>query len=280
MVKVKEDLTGRTFGRLKVLRQIEDYVSLKGHHEARWLCECSCANKTIVEVIGNALRSNRTKSCGCITVEKGKLNLLFSQQKKSNIYDLSGEYGIGYASNDSKIKFLFDLEDYDKIKDYTWRYGKRTGISTNILNSQDNTYTTIGLQNIITGQTGINFINRDNKDVRKNNLRLASRVQASQSRKKKKDNTSGFTGVFQVKKHSCWEVSFNINKKQIRIKVSGSINDAVRLRLQAEYDIYKEFAPQQHLYEQYGIPDVRLHRYLVQKLTDKGYDVNSILAQD
>ena len=39
--------------------------------------------------------------------------------KKSNIYDLSGEYGIGRASNTNQ-EFYFDLEDYDKIKDYCW----------------------------------------------------------------------------------------------------------------------------------------------------------------
>ena len=39
--------------------------------------------------------------------------------KKYNTYDLTGEYGIGYTSKDEE--FYFDLEDYDKIKDYCWR---------------------------------------------------------------------------------------------------------------------------------------------------------------
>ena len=33
--------------------------------------------------------------------------------KKSNIYDLSGEYGVGWTSNTNE-EFYFDLEDYDK----------------------------------------------------------------------------------------------------------------------------------------------------------------------
>ena len=36
--------------------------------------------------------------------------------KKYNTYDLSGEYGIGYTSKGEE--FYFDLDDYDKIKDY------------------------------------------------------------------------------------------------------------------------------------------------------------------
>ena len=37
--------------------------------------------------------------------------------KKYNRYDLSGEYGIGWTTNTNHV-FYFDLEDYEKIKDY------------------------------------------------------------------------------------------------------------------------------------------------------------------
>ena len=36
-----------------------------------------------------------------------------------NKYDLTGEYGIGYTINTNE-PFYFDLDDYDKIKCYTW----------------------------------------------------------------------------------------------------------------------------------------------------------------
>ena len=39
--------------------------------------------------------------------------------KKYNKYDLSGEYGIGWTTNTNHV-FYFDLEDYEKIKDYCW----------------------------------------------------------------------------------------------------------------------------------------------------------------
>ena len=41
-----------------------------------------------------------------------------------NIYDLSNEYGIGYTSN-TKEPFYFDLEDYDKVKEYCWSANRR-----------------------------------------------------------------------------------------------------------------------------------------------------------
>ena len=55
-----------TFGRLKVIKRVEDYISPKGYHKALWLCECSCENKTLVVVIGNNLTKGTTRSCGCI----------------------------------------------------------------------------------------------------------------------------------------------------------------------------------------------------------------------
>lgn len=66
MVYVKEDLTGKNFGRLTVLNQVEDYIDKKGKHYASWLCECSCENKTRLIVTGNSLKKGNTTSCGCV----------------------------------------------------------------------------------------------------------------------------------------------------------------------------------------------------------------------
>lgn len=65
MVKVKEDLTGRTFGRLTVIRQAEDYVNPNtGDKKAQWLCECSCEEHKQIIVQGDKLkRKNGTRSC-------------------------------------------------------------------------------------------------------------------------------------------------------------------------------------------------------------------------
>lgn len=38
------------------------------------------------------------------------------KNKRYNRYDLTGEYGIGYTNQG--VEFYFDLEDYDKIKEY------------------------------------------------------------------------------------------------------------------------------------------------------------------
>jgi hypothetical protein len=54
------DLTFQTFGRLWVLHR----ESSTAAGRARWRCLCECGNKAVV--LAKALRSGRTRSCGCL----------------------------------------------------------------------------------------------------------------------------------------------------------------------------------------------------------------------
>ncbi len=57
------DLTGRRFGRLIVIRRVNNGKS----KNRRWLCLCDCGNEKII--YGSSLPSGRTKSCGCLQKE-------------------------------------------------------------------------------------------------------------------------------------------------------------------------------------------------------------------
>lgn len=57
------DLTGKQFGRLKVLEQVEDNVLPSGLHEKMWRCICDCGQESVVR--GAFLRTGHTTSCGC-----------------------------------------------------------------------------------------------------------------------------------------------------------------------------------------------------------------------
>lgn len=81
LVKVEEDLTGQIFARLKVLKQAEDHIREDGTHLAKWVCECSCEEHNIVEVLGQSLKSGATQSCGCLHIEQ----LKDAKQYKINI---------------------------------------------------------------------------------------------------------------------------------------------------------------------------------------------------
>lgn len=106
MVKTKEDLTGKVFGRLTVIEQTDDYIDKKGQHYARWLCECNCPNHNMIKVRTSALKSGNTTSCGCFHTEL--VQSIGINNKLTNKYDLSGEHGIGWTTNTNR-EFYFDL---------------------------------------------------------------------------------------------------------------------------------------------------------------------------
>ncbi len=55
----REDMTGKVFGRLTVLR----LAGMDHDGASRWETRCECGTETIV--VGGALRGDGTKSCGC-----------------------------------------------------------------------------------------------------------------------------------------------------------------------------------------------------------------------
>lgn len=59
------DITGHTFGRLKVVSQ--EISTITGSKGVRWVCQCECGNKTSVRA--TALRHGQIKSCGCWRLE-------------------------------------------------------------------------------------------------------------------------------------------------------------------------------------------------------------------
>lgn len=167
-----------------------------------------------------------------------------------NEYDLNGEYGVGYCSN-TKSEFYFDLEDYNKIKDYCWIEYIRNG------------YHSVEAWNVgVGGNITMNWlivgkyydhINRNPLDNRKSNLRKVTVSQNNQNKKIARNNTSGIIGVHWNKNENKWIARIQDNGKRILIGKFELKNDAIKARLQAEAEYFKEFAPQQHLFEQYGI---------------------------
>lgn len=61
------DLSGRRFGKLKVLRLDEERTKRKSY----WICECECG--TIKSIRGDTL--NVIQSCGCVKKQQDKINL-------------------------------------------------------------------------------------------------------------------------------------------------------------------------------------------------------------
>ena len=50
-----------------------------------------------------------------------------------------------------------------------------------------------------------------------------------------------------------WQVYISVDKKKIHLGWCSNKEEAIKIRLLAESKYYGEFAPQKHLFEEYGI---------------------------
>ena len=235
MVKVRKDLTGKKFGRLTVIKQAEDYVNKNGSREAQWLCKCDCDNPNFVVVTGHRLKGGNTKSCGCLMIEKSRETIMNYNKTKYNTYDLSGEYGIGYTTKGEE--FWFDLEDYDKIKDYCW-YINSEYVVAKLSNGKH-----IKLHKLLIPEAiEIDHKNHKNFDNRKSNLRITNHQKNMMNRKKNSNNTSGVTGVYFNKHINKWIAEITVNKIHITLGSYKCFEDVVKARKEAEEKYFGEYS--------------------------------------
>ena len=242
MVKVREDLSNKYFGKIKVVKQAEDYVYPNGKHSARWLCQCYCGN--LFTTISTNLKNGKCKSCGCFRknflIEYNKNNL-----KKHNKYDLTKEYGIGWTTN-TNHEFYFDLEDYDKIKEYTWFEHKK--YAATIINKKR-----IKMHQLL-GFKKYDHIDRNSMNNCKSNLRKATQQNNARNHSIQKNNTSGITGVTFSTFHNKWKSYIYVNKKRKDLGSYKEKEKAIKARLEGELKYFGiEFAPQRHLFKEYNI---------------------------
>lgn len=229
--KYFKDLSGLKFGRLTVLKQGESRIGKNGKPLTFWKCLCECGN--IVEVYAGSLTSKLTTSCGCLQKEKARENGL--KYKRKNVYDLTHEYGIGYLY-DSNKKFYFDLEDYDKIKDYYWVINNHEYVITGGANNPDILMHRLILK--VTNDKEVDHINHNTNDNRKENLRIVTRSQNQMNTSLRSNNTSGVTGVYFDNTHGCW-----VSKIQNNILgYFHSFNDAINKRKEAEKIYFGEYS--------------------------------------
>lgn len=179
-----------------------------------------------------------------------------------NTYDLTGEYGIGYTVNTNE-QFFFDLEDYDLIKIYRWKARHRNGRDADKYYIEDKIgekrihlhHLVMRYDDIIDNNIPIvDHINRDTYDCRKENLRESNFRINNINKDPQKSNTSGVIGVNYNKSNNKWVARISLEDGTRKWLYQGKdFQKAVIKRLLAEKEYYMEYAPQKHLFEQYGI---------------------------
>ena len=243
------DLTGQRFGRLVVI----NLLTSKGAKRHKWLCKCDCGNECAV--LGYNLVGGRTKSCGCLRKEvasqlsKSKARLSKSKARKIT-YSFYEDYIIG--DDGRGHQFMIDNDDFDRIKERHWTYNGRYW-STYIKIDDKRTQVTMHTF-IIQPKDGyvIDHADRNRSNNRKYNLRYATVSQNSMNSTLRKNN-SGITGVMLDKRRNKWRAVIKLNQKSIWLGGYADKDDAIKARLLAEAKYFGDFAPQRHLFKQYGI---------------------------
>lgn len=114
MVKVKEDLTGKTFGRLRVLKQAEDIVGKSGQHHSAWICLCECGNTKIIN--GVSLKAGRTQSCGCLqkdVMAKNSIDMVGKKYGRLTVIERADDY---VCNSGNEAQWLCECECGNKVK--------------------------------------------------------------------------------------------------------------------------------------------------------------------
>lgn len=235
------DLTGQWFGFLEVIERVPKPDHVKSDRTYyKCICHCCyCGNKEII-VTSARLRNGQSTSCGCSELRAKRMS---ETMKKYNEYDMeSSKYGIGYTSNG--VKFYFDKEDFDKIKDYCWHIAADNSVTAYALGKQSTKI--VYFHRLVMGVTNnkiqVDHNNHDRHDNRKGNLTVVTNSQNGMNKWVSSKNTSGHPGVTFAKDRNKWRAYITVNKKTINLGSFEKYDDAVKARKEAEEKYFGQYS--------------------------------------
>lgn len=129
---------------------------------------------------------------------------------------------------------LLDKEDFLLLKNYTWR--------------ETNTYACNGIKGymhrcILNAPKGldVDHINHVKLDNRKSNLRLCTRSQNNMNKSYQSNSTTKVRGVHFCKQTGKYACEIHVNKQKIWLGRYTSLEEATRIRREAEIKYFGEF---------------------------------------
>ena len=248
--KNRSNLIGKKYGRLTVLKRLDDYISPKGWTDSMWECQCECGN--VINVRGSCLRNKHTESCGCIKREQ---TIEFNKKTKSKINDFkycNGGYYMVFTNNKDSYGrdyFFIDEEDYIKICCYCWFFDHNDYVVASNYNQETKKNSSVRLQRIILGLSKedkqiVDHIRgcKTRNDNRKQNLRIVTRQQNCMNRKPVNKESCDLNGVTFDKTKEKWIAYIGLNGKQKFLGYFNSLEEAGHARFEAEEYYYGEYS--------------------------------------
>lgn len=174
------------------------------------------------------------KSYGCRSCSLNNKKQQWVQ--KQNRYVLLQEYGQCFLQDGTC--FLFDLEDYDLIKQYCWTKNSKGYIVSGSVQPL------ILLHRLIMKcpkEQVVDHINHNILDNRKSNLRICTDKQNHWNLQLACNNKSGKTGVYWNTKLGKWHAQIRVDGHTKHLGYFADLQEAIRIRQQAEQQYFKEF---------------------------------------
>lgn len=180
--------------------------------------------------------------------------------KQNNNIIIENDYAkVELRNKDDEISgyAIIDIEDIELISQYKW-YKSKDGYALHIDRSKKYGTTYLTMHGLIMSHlSGFyktpDHIDRDKLNNRKNNLRITGRSEQQVNHNIMSRNNSGIIGVsFQPKRILHWRASLKY-KDQIYNEYFETKEEAIVARLKMECKYLGEYAPQKHLFSQYGI---------------------------
>lgn len=172
--------------------------------------------------------------------------------KNYNEYRIEDDIVIGKSSN-TNDEFFVDLCDFDKIKDISWSVRTHPNGMKELCGWSPELKKTTRMH-VILGFANHDHIDRNELNNCRSNLRPATVQEQIWNRSKAKGTSSNVVGVSYYAKSNKWVAELTYNRKRVFRQYFETEEEAILARLNAEAQyIPSDFAPNRHLFEQYGI---------------------------
>jgi len=206
---MKEDLTGKKFGRLTAIHP----VAKEGSRKRFWRCRCDCGNETVVEEFH--LKSGHTKSCGCYRRELPRKRQL----------DLTGRRYGRLLVLGPVVEEDGSIQNWECLCDC----GKK------VICYKEN------LSSGATKSCGCLREEQRRKNVKKAiHFVEGTCIERIASRKNCANNTTGHRGVYR-RANNRWRAAIGFQGKLHYLGTFDRYEDAVKARQEAEENLYDAF---------------------------------------